>query len=200
MIAVIEDAIIARLKAASAATPGLGYKFQHVESYGGEFDDELDMVVRKFPSVWVTFAGFGKPRPSSTQKHKWITPATFLTMAGSRNVRGERATRQGVKVAGAVIEVGVYQMMDDISLLLAGNDLGLAIKRFMPGAVRTLYNTKQRGSGVAIFAREWHTEFVEVQPREQIDPSHGDYLKVGIGLYLPADAVNPVDSGVVNLT
>lgn len=197
MISVIEDAIIARLQAASDATPGLGYKFKSVESYGGEFDDDLDKVIRNFPAVWVTFGGYGKPRPSSTQKHKWITPATFVTMVGARNVRGERATRKGVAAAGVLKEVGVYQMLDDVSSLMAGNDLGLAIKRFMPGAVRTLYNTKLRGAGLAIFAREWHTEFVEVQPREQIDPSHGNYLKLGIDFYLPSDAVNPVESGVV---
>lgn len=199
MFALVEDAIIARISAAAAATPGLGYKLPNVVSYGGELDEELDVVIRAFPAVWVTFAGCGKPVKAKTDGSKWKTPATFVTMVGSRNVRGERSTRQGTTVAGVMKEVGAYQMLKDVSLLLSGNDLGLAVTRLQPGAIKTLYNTKLRGSGLAVFAREWHCEFIETQPREQIDPSHGDYLKVGIGLYLPTDAVNPLDSGVVTL-
>lgn len=190
MIAVIEDAIIARIVAAAAATPGLGYKLPTVVSYGGELDGDLEVAVRSFPAVWVTFAGCAKPRPANSQKTKWITPVTFVTMVGSRNVRGERATRQGTKVGGVIKEVGAYQMLKDVSLMLAGSDLGLAISRLSPGPIRTLYNTKLRSSGLAVFAREWHCEFVETQPREPIDPTDPMWLKLGINYYLsPGDAV-----------
>ncbi len=190
MIAAIEDAIIARIVAAASATPGLGYKLPTVESYGGELDDDLAAVVRKFPAVWVTFAGCRASTKASTQGNKWKTPATFVTMCGSRNVRGERATRKGLTVGGVIKEVGVYQILKDVGLLLAGNDLGLAITPLKPGAIRTLYNTKLNGQGLAVFAREWHCEFIETQPREPIDPTDPMWLELGINYYLkPGDNV-----------
>ncbi|MDO9053840.1 MAG: DUF1834 family protein [Gallionella sp.] len=191
MIATIEDAIIARIQAANAATPGLGYTLAEVASYGGELDDELGKVVRKFPAVWVTFGGTGKPKPLGTSRSKWLTPATFVVMVGARNVRGERSTRHGLTVGGVVKEVGAYQMLEDIGLLLINNDLGLAgVGHFKPGATRTLYNTKLNNQAVAVFAREWHTEFVETEPRVPIDPTDPMWLKLGINYYLkPGDDV-----------
>jgi len=107
-----------------------------------------------------------------------------------------------IMVGGVIKEVGAYQILKDVSMLLAGNDLGLQITRLQPGAIRTLYNTKLRNSGLAVFSREWHCEFIETQPREQIDPSSGDFLKVGISFYLPQDTSmdTPLDSVEVNLT
>jgi len=189
MIAAIEDAIIARIQAAAEATPGLGYKLPVVDSYGGELDGDLAAVVRKFPAVWVTFAGCRASTKANTQGDKWKTPATFVTMCGSRNVRGERFTRKGLTVGGVIKEVGVYQILSDVSLLLAGSDLGLAITPLKPGAIRTLYNTKLNGQGMAVFAREWHCEFIETQPREVIDPTDPMWLELGINYYLPGDAV-----------
>lgn len=186
MIPEIEDAIIERIKSAADASPGLGYRLKEVASYGGELDDDLAKVVRSFPAVWVTFAGCGKPKPVSTEKKKWLTPATFVTMVGARNVRGERATRHGLKVGGEIKEVGAYQMLQDISLLLINQDLGLAIDHLKPGAIRTLYNTKLNGQALAVFAREWHTEFIETRP----DPDDPMWLTMGINYYLkPGDAV-----------
>lgn len=190
MISQIEDAIIAHIQAAAAATPGLGYKLPVVASYGGELDDDLASVVRSFPAVWVTYAGSGKPRPYSTHRGKWITPCTFAVMVGARNVRGERSTRHGLTVGGVIKEVGAYQMLKDLGLLLLNQDFGLAIKNLVPGATKTLFNTKLNGQALAVFAREWHTEFVEEQPRVPIDPSDPMWLSLGINYYLkPGDAV-----------
>lgn len=190
MIGQIEDAIIARIKAAADALPGLGYRLKEVASYGGELDDDLAKVVRQFPAVWVTFAGCAASRQLSTQKHKWITRATFVTMVAARNVRGERATRHGIKEGGAIKEIGAYQMIGDVSLLLAGSDLGLEITRLNPGAIRTLYNTRLNGQALAVFAREWHCDFIETRPREPIDTSDPMWLRLGISYYLePGDAV-----------
>lgn len=197
MIAAIENAIIERIQTASMSSPGFGYLINEVKSYGGELDDELGRVVRSFPAVWVTFAGAGKPRPMASARHKWLTPATFVTMVAARNVRGERATRQGLTVGGVVREVGAYQMLQDISLLLINCDLGPNIGYLKPGAIRTLYNTKLNGQALAVFAREWHTEFVEAQPREAIDPISADWLSTGINYYLqPDDGVADLSDAV----
>lgn len=190
MIAEIEDAIIARIQAAASVVPGLGYQIGEVKSYGGELDDDLAKVVRSFPAVWVTFVGSGKPKPVATARNKWLTPVTFAVMVAARNIRGERATRQGVTVGGVLQEVGVYQMLKDTSLLLINSDLGLPIGYLKPGATRTLYNTKLNGQALAVFAREWHTEFVEEQPRAPIDPTDPMWLKLGINYYLkPGDDI-----------
>lgn len=190
MISAIEDAIIARITAANTATPGFGYKLSGVTSYGGELDDDLNRVVRTFPAVWVTFAGAGKSKAVGTARDKWLTPATFAVMVAARNVRGERDTRHGLTVNGVIKEVGAYQMLRDISLLLINTDLGLPISYLKPGAIRTLYNSKLNGQGMAVFAREWHTEYIETQPRVPIDPTDPMFLKVGINYYLmPGDNV-----------
>lgn len=190
MIAAIEDAMIARIKAAYSTAPGFGYALKEIVSYGGELDEDLAQVVRRFPAVWVTFAGCGKSKPVGTSGKKWKTPVTFAVMVGARNVRDERSTRQGMSVAGEVREVGVYQLVRDVSLLLLNHDLGLAISPLTPGAVRTLYNTRLNGQALAVLAREWHTEFIEEQPREPIDITDPMWLSVGINYYLkPGDAV-----------
>lgn len=190
MIIQIEDAMLDRIKTAASVSPGLGYKIASVTNYGGELDDDLATVVRSFPAVWVTYAGGGKPKPVATARNKWLTPATFAVMVAARNVRGERATRRGVSVAGQVIEVGAYQMLQDISLLLINQDFGLAIKHLEPGATRTLYNTKLNDQALAVFAREFHTGFIETEPRKPIDMLDPDWLRLGINYYLtPGDAI-----------
>lgn len=190
MLAQIEDGIVDTIKAASAASPGLGYKIATVDSYGGEFDDQLTDTVRRFPGVWVTFAGAGKPQPKGTAKDKFLVPLTFAVMVGARSLRGERGSRRGLTVAGNVIEVGAYQMLEDIRLLLLRQDFGLAIDYLVPGAIRTLYNTRLNNQAIAVFAQEWHTRMELVLPRLPIDPTDPDWLRLGINYYLqPGDAV-----------
>lgn len=158
MLAAIETAIIARIK--NATLPYL----HSVESYGGQFDDEAFDVVRVLPAVWVTFAGAAKPEQKGEQK--FLTPATFAVMCCARSTRSERTTRHN----GPAGEVGVYQILADIKQLLLMQDLGLAIDHFRPGAIRTLYNTTLRNSGLAVFSQEWHTKFVDtVAPDASVD-------------------------------
>jgi phage gp37-like protein len=193
MIPATEDAIIARLRSAS----GLGYK-PLVESYGGELDDELERVVRSFPAFWVTFAGSGKPVPMGTSKEKWLVPLTFAVMAGARNIRGERATRHGVTVAGVLREPGVYQMLDDACRLLLRQDFGLAISPLIPGAVRSLYNTRLNNQALAVFAQEWHTQYV--LDASVVTADLPQLLTVGMNYHLPPDDGNPDAQDTVTLS
>lgn len=150
MEAAIENAIIDLVK-------GTLTYLKSVESYGGEFDDETFDVVRVLPSVWVTFAGSGKPVQQGADRFR--VPGTFAVMCAARNLRGEKATRHG----GPAGEVGVYQILRDVRQLLLMNDLkefGLKIDHFRPGTVKTLFNTKIKGKGVAVFASEWHTQYI----------------------------------------
>lgn len=164
MLEIIETAIIDLVKAAP-----LPYKLTTVASYGGEFDDELETVVRSFPAVWVTFSGSAKPE--RTGNRTWRVPCTFSVLCGVRSPRDEQATRYGLKVAGQIREVGVYQMLLDVRNLLLNSDLGLSITPFMPGVVRTLYNTRLRAEALAVFGQEWHTSFVLHQDTPPVLPA-----------------------------
>lgn len=196
MIGQIEDAIIARIQAASSAIPGLGYKLS-VASYGGQLDDNLGEVVRALPAVWVTYAGGPKPIKANTSGTKLKTGATFAVMCGSRNVRGERATRQGLTVGGVVKEVGAYQILEDVSRILKHQDLNLPITRLVPGATRTLFNTKLNNLGMAVFAREFHTMYIEADP---VDTTSVDFLKLGMNFYSQLNhSVTPDDSSEITL-
>ena len=174
MIDVIEAKIVETLKNAT----GLRY-LTTVETYGGELDDDLGEIVRKYPAIWVVYAGSQKPQKIGPEKYK--TTATFALIHAARNVKNESATRMGS--AG---EVGVYQMLKDSSTLLLNSDLGLEIGLFQPGAVRSLYNTKVRGKGLCIFSQEWTTQFIQSVPaKEEVD-----LLSFGVNYYLkPGDDV-----------
>ncbi|MHB1333393.1 MAG: DUF1834 family protein [Sulfuriferula sp.] len=184
MIAEIEDAILTRI--GSANDGRLGYKFASLDSYGGEFDEDLNQVIRRFPALWVTYAGGGKPVPYGTKKARWKMPATFAVLVGARSVRGEPFSRRGLNSpAGAVVEVGTYRMLDDARRMLLNQDFGLAITRLELGAVKTLYNTRMNGIAVSAFAQEWHTSFM-IDP-EAIDPTTPEWLRLGINYYLAPD-------------
>lgn len=184
MITEIEDAILARITAANDGR--LGYKFASLDSYGGEFDEDINQVIRRLPGVWVVYAGGGKPVPYGTQKARWKMPATFAVLVGARSVRGEPFSRRGLNsAAGAVLEVGAYRMLDDVRRMLLNQDFGLAITRLELGEVRTLYNTRMNGLAMSVFSQEWHTSFM-IDP-EPIDPATPDWLRLGINYYLAPD-------------
>lgn len=201
MIGQIEEAVIALIQAGVNASPGLGYKLASpVTSYGGELDDLTAEQIRAFPAVWVTYGGGGEPKQLNTQGTKWLTPANFVMMFATRNLRSERATRQGLTVGAQVKEVGAYQLIRDVSLMLINNDLaasGVKINPFRPGRIRTLYNTKIGGQAVSAFAREFRTSYVETQPRSVFDPTSADFLSIGMDFYLrPDDGVVDEQSSI----
>lgn len=174
MIDEIENAILDTVKNAT----GMAY-LKTVATYGGELDDDLNNVVRSFPALWVVFGGSAKPVKLGPQK--WRTPATFVTMVAARNLRNEEAARKG-----GAIEIGTYEMIKHVKTLMLGQDFGLPIDRFEPGAVRTLYNTKIRASGLSVFSLEWSTAFIEKTPTIE----DGELLKVGLNYFIkPGDDV-----------
>jgi phage gp37-like protein len=149
--AAIEDAIIARIKSASDAG-ALGYRLAEVASYGGEFDDEAFFTsVRKLPAVWVTVVGSKAKRIGAKVFDR---SPVIAVMVATRNVRGERQTRHG-----SVNEPGSYQLLDDVCSLISGQSLGLNIAPLMPGADRTLFNTRNAREARSVLALEFSTTF-----------------------------------------
>jgi len=170
----VELAIIARLR------EGLGRMSIQVESYGGQLDDDLDNVVRAFPSVWVTFGGITRTKPHGVSRKQYATYARFVVMVGDYNVRNEGSTRMG---GPALDEVGSYRMIHAVRRLLTGQDFGMKIDYLNPGRVRTLYNTTLGGRAVSVFGCEFDTYWIEEalapgrwpEPQDSSDP---DYLFV----------------------
>lgn len=186
--AAIEDAIMARLRAASDSG-ALGYRLAEIASYGGEFDDELFFTqVRRFPAVWVTIGGSKK---KTGLGRKTIFTATIAVMVGTRTVRGERATRHGT-----VTEPGSYQLLDDVRRLLTGQDFGLTIAALRPGADRTLFNVRQGKEARSVLAVEFETDYIFTQD-DQDAGTAGDLLRVGLHYYLkPGDDVEDASDAI----
>jgi len=201
MITQIEDGILSLLTSVNDGR--LGYKLASIDTYGGEFDDDLAEVIRCLPGVWVVYAGGGKPVPYGTSRQKWKMPATFAVMVGARSVRSEPFSRRGLEVNGQVKEVGAYTLLKDTRKLLLNQDFGLEIERLAPGAVKTLYNLKMNKTSLSVFAQEWHTAFI-VGP-ETVDQAAGiqppDFLRVGMDYDLvpPGDG-KPDASDLVTLS
>lgn len=176
LYAQLEDAVIARIQQASDANT-LGYRFKHVDSYGGEFDDESFFAqFRQFPAAWVTVGG---DKPKRIGARSYLCAVKLAVMVGARNVRGERHTRRG-----AVGEPGVYQMLQDVRDLLDGQKLALPIRPLQLGAARTLFNTRLASGALAVFAAEFDTEFTYTAP----EAAAPDLTAIGLNYYLkPGD-------------
>lgn len=153
IITAVELAIVDRLKR------GLGRMASEVQTYGGEFDEEdFPVVVRRFPAVWVQFAGVKRTDTTSTSREKWKPEATFVVMVGARSVRNEAASRHG---GAASKEVGTNLLVSAVRRLLNQQDLGLPIRALAPGAIRTLFNTAVRNDAMSVYALEFHTAWIE---------------------------------------
>lgn len=170
----VEESILERLRL------GLGRMAIQVESYGGQFDDDLMNVVRAFPAVWVTFGGITGTKPHGASRKKYRTDARFVVMVGDYNLRDEGSTRMG----GANLdEVGSYRMVHAVRRLLINQDFGLQVDYLKPGRVRTLYNTQMGGRAFSVFGCEFDTYWLEdalepgrwPQPQDSNEP---DYLFV----------------------
>lgn len=133
MIAAIESAAIARLKA--AGTPEvLGYAFRTVESYPEDFDGYLKEKPRgrALPAVWIVFGGWGRPVEVGQEIR---VPGAFMVVVAAENLRNETAQRHGAGPG----EPGSYQLATDVAALLHGQTLGLPIDRLELGPCRSIH-------------------------------------------------------------
>lgn len=183
IFAALEDAIIARIKAASDSNV-LRYRFADITSYGGEFDEEVFFTqVRKFPAAWVTVGG-AKPKKMLGPR-KTLYTAQIAVMVGARNVRGERNTRHG-----DIKDPGSYQLLDDVFRLLSGQSFGLDLSPLRPGAGRTLFNTRNAREARSVLAAEFSTEFVFGIEDPDTAADLPDMTSIGLHYYLkPGDDV-----------
>jgi hypothetical protein len=117
-----------------------------IESYGGDFDDGLNKeVIRRFPAIWTTFQGSGKPEQISARKFR--VPLVFVVLVGAYSIRNEEAARTGVEVDG--------------QLVLLNNNLAAngvcGITPFTYGKIDKVFDNRTQTEALSVFAQQWHT-------------------------------------------
>lgn len=136
----IENAILARLKAAGEADV-LGYRFRTLDTYPADFDIYLKEKIkgdRPFPAAWVVFGGWRSPTDDGALQ----APAVFMVVVAAQNLRNEQARRHGATTGAGAAEVGSYQLMLDVAGLIHGQHLGLDIGRLELGPCRSVRPTQ----------------------------------------------------------
>ena len=154
-LSIIEQAI--KDEMAAQIESGHWSWIREIKTYSGEFDDDISVIIKAFPAIWITFDGSGSPKRISADKVEY--PVKFAVLVGARSLRNEEAQRHG---AGA--DIGTYQMLDYVQRLLLNNDLtsqqvkGLA--PIMLGRTKTIFNTSTRGQSLSVLAQEFTTQYV----------------------------------------
>ncbi len=158
MMDVIEQAIIAHLKAASDGGL-LGYRYGALDSYPVDWDAYLKekQAGMKAPAAWVTFAGW-RPKDGDDAGSFSVT-ATFGLIVMAENVRqGETPSRHGGPDPSK--EPGSYRLAMDAAALLHGRDFGLPIDSISIGALRFVQRLPAWGERkVSMLALELITGF-----------------------------------------
>lgn len=170
--AALENAVMARLKAASVSGE-LGYRLMEVASYGGQFDDvdAFANAVRRMPAVWVAIGG---DKVVESAGNSLVCEGVLAVMAAARNVRGEADTRHG-----NAAEPGTYRMVEDVRRILSWRKLGVALESgLVPQAVRTLFNTRLAGQAVSVFAVEFGFRFTTQAALTEADGDMGEFLQL----------------------
>ncbi len=130
---------------------------REIYTYGGQFDDGVEAIIRHFPAIWVTFDGSKTPEKISANKTKM--PITFVVLVGAESVRNEESQRHG---AGA--DIGTFEMLHHVQQLLTGNDLSSqGINGLAPlelGRIKTIFNTSARDQSLSVLAQEFTTSYV----------------------------------------
>jgi len=175
MIGAIENAIIAKIQAASDAS-ALGYRFKTVESFGQTITpDNLRRSTQSFPAALVVFAG--EPRPTDGPGGKTRHSPMFTIFLCQKNRRGDGSSRSGKDG-----KVGTYQMIEDVRGLLSEQTLGLAIDPIKPGAVRSV----MQDDGPSIYALELHVGY-DANPRLADSATLDDFATLNADWDVPVD-------------
>ena len=131
MIGAVENAMLARIAAASAASM-VPYTYLTTETWPAKFDHYLESKVVRYPACWTAFGGAHKVERLA--RGRWRAHCVFGLVVASENLRNEEATRHG----GTTAEVGSYQLAVDAVRLLAGQSLGLDIDALEPTSILPL--------------------------------------------------------------
>lgn len=159
MIGAIENAMLARLKAAADAG-ALGYAWRMLDTYPEDWDELFkNKGAINTPAAWATFGGISSLRMEDSGG--WRAIATFGLVVAAQNLRNETATRHGHRnQAGELVEPGSYQLMVDAIGLLGDNDFGLDIEPLeVVQAVQVATGTIANLRNISMWATEFRTAF-----------------------------------------
>lgn len=158
-----------------------------VQSYGGEFDEDLLNIVKRFPAIWVTTTGDAAPKKLSHNKYEYFVKVVI--MVGASSMRNEEARRHG---AGS--DIGSYDMLKEVWKLFIGNSLKQEIQGLNPlepGKTKTIFNTQVRSQSISVLAQEFTTSFIikaSDRDREEQDEDVGEIRKIHTDYYYqPSD-------------
>jgi phage gp37-like protein len=158
---------------------------KEIKTYAGDFDfnddREFAQVVKRFPAVWTTFDGSGKPEKLGARKYK--IPLTFSVIVGARSIRSEESSRHGTTVGGEVVDVGTFGLVNDVLAAVLAQNFGIeAIRPFELGQLRTIFNTKTQSEAVSVLAQSFTTDCTicvrtdEDNTAEYIEKVNIDYI------------------------
>jgi phage gp37-like protein len=129
MIAAIENAGLARLKAGEAR---LGYRWKTCETYPADWDAFLkEKRQANAPGVWIGFAGGQRMFEETSGEIR--VEASFGIVVFAQHRGNEQARRHGEVRQGVV---GSYQLIEDAIGLLTRQTLGLDIAPIEFGRIR----------------------------------------------------------------
>ncbi len=171
---------------------------REIKTYGGEFDDDISVIIKTFPAIWVTFDGSKTPEKTSANKTKM--PVTFVVLVGNRSVRNEESQRHG---AGA--DIGTFQMLHNVQQLLTGNDLSSqGLKGLAPlelGRVKTIFNTSTRSQSLSVLAQEFTTSYtITASDRVREEAAEEAWLeKININYHFDPKEFGLFESDLVEL-
>lgn len=162
-IATIEQAIINQIQQASKSKV-LGYQIAKVASYGGEIDDDINMLIKNSsPAVWVTFVGENDPKTKLGRPDCRLIFSVFVYV---RHLQNEHSSR-----------IGAYQIITDLKKLLINQDFGLPIGLLEFVSTKPIYNGKLKNCYTSIFALTFQTRYMldaAQKPFESLD----DFLRL----------------------
>lgn len=128
MIGAIENAMIERMVAASAAG-AIRYAFRTKMTLPHNFDEVLSSEMTGYPAIWAVFDGVHKAE--SMGRGSWHLHGGFSLVVAAENARNEQSRRHG----GSESEPGSYQMAMDAVRILSSQSLGLGIDSLEPVSI-----------------------------------------------------------------
>lgn len=185
MIGELEDAVVARIKAAQAANLW-PYKLRTIESYGGQISEDTQSTFA-FPAVFVAFTRM-KKRGALGERTR-LADVHLVLYVATRNPRNERATRQG-----DMHEPGSFQIAEDLIALLENQRVGMPMTKPLDSEeIETLFVArKQDGANAeSVLAVSMVCQFAwSAALPECANVTADDWLKTGQTFYLkPGDDV-----------
>lgn len=163
MIALIENAMTARLQSASDVGI-LGYKLKTVCTYGGQLDDmeSVRRMAHALPACLIVCLGEGLESDMGGGRYRM--KGRFAVIVVAHNARNEQARRHGA--AGSV---GSYQIRRDVRTLLTDQSLGLEHGYLVPEGTKPFFTGILDDLQLSVVSVEFSTLWVEEAAAQHAD-------------------------------